>query len=396
MRAGTPRVAVLGAGIMGCCTALMLARRGCTVTLIDKASAPMSGASRWNEGKIHLGFLYAADPSGRTAEKLLPGALAFRRLIEELIGESIERAITPESDTYLVHPDSVVNAEAMARYFHTLDDRLAERSGYLAPLTRVTALSKSELDRICPAAKAGFRVPERSVNTLWLADRLLAAIRAEARVQVLSSMTVAGVSSAPSSWFGPWRLECQPAINDGFDVVINALWEGRPALDARLGIAPESQWSHRYRLALFVETERTVDLPNAVLAAGPFGDVKNYGGRHFYLSWYPAGLLASGDDIEPPRVPSYSNEIVQKETVDGLSPFLPAVGEILNAATKTEIAGGWVFALGSGSLSDANATLHRRDQFDVLRRGTYFSVDTGKYSTAPWLAARIADEIFGT
>jgi hypothetical protein len=54
-----------------------------------------------------------------------------------------------------------------------------------------------------------------------------------------------------------------------------------------------------------------------------------------------------------------------------------------------------VFAVGSGPLSDAKSTLHRRDQFGVLRRGTYFSVDTGKYSAAPWLAARIADEIAG-
>ena len=78
-------VAVLGAGIMGCCAALRLARAGCTVTLVDQATAPMSGASRWNEGKIHLGFLYARDSSGRTAAELLPGGLAFKALVEELI-----------------------------------------------------------------------------------------------------------------------------------------------------------------------------------------------------------------------------------------------------------------------------------------------------------------------
>ena len=48
-------VAVLGAGIMGTCLALMLARRGRRVVLFDKAAMPMSAASRWNEGKIHLG-----------------------------------------------------------------------------------------------------------------------------------------------------------------------------------------------------------------------------------------------------------------------------------------------------------------------------------------------------
>jgi hypothetical protein len=52
-----------------------------------------------------------------------------------------------------------------------------------------------------------------------------------------------------------------------------------------------------------------------------------------------------------------------------------------------------VFAAGSGSLADPHATLHRRDKFGVRRRGTYYSVDTGKYSTAPWLAQQLAGEI---
>jgi len=48
---GERRVGILGAGIMGCSLALLLARRGARVTLIDQASAPLSGASRWNEDR---------------------------------------------------------------------------------------------------------------------------------------------------------------------------------------------------------------------------------------------------------------------------------------------------------------------------------------------------------
>ena len=59
-------VAVLGAGILGSCIALLLARKGITVDLFDLESAPMSGASRWNEGKIHLGYLYGADTTLET------------------------------------------------------------------------------------------------------------------------------------------------------------------------------------------------------------------------------------------------------------------------------------------------------------------------------------------
>ncbi len=144
------RVGILGAGIMGCSLALLLARRGVRVTLIDQASAPFSGASRWNEGKIHLGFLYAGDPSLATARKLLPGGLAFRRIVEELVGRSIEPAISRADDIFLAHRDSIASAEAMGAYFANVGELIRESGGgkrYLADLThaRIGRLSSAEL-----------------------------------------------------------------------------------------------------------------------------------------------------------------------------------------------------------------------------------------------------------
>lgn len=55
--APAPSVAVLGAGILGSSVALFLARRGALVTLFDAKNRPFEGASRWNEGKIHLGYI---------------------------------------------------------------------------------------------------------------------------------------------------------------------------------------------------------------------------------------------------------------------------------------------------------------------------------------------------
>src|SRR5919199_4415476 len=110
------RVAVLGAGIMGSATALHLARLGIAVTLFDRAQAPFRGASRWNEGKIHLGFVYAADPTLRTARVLLPGGLDFKDQVERLTGRSITSAVTTPEEVYLVHRDSVTTPEVTSRY----------------------------------------------------------------------------------------------------------------------------------------------------------------------------------------------------------------------------------------------------------------------------------------
>ena len=144
-----PRVAILGAGIMGSSVALLLARAGCAVTLIDQAASAMSGASRWNEGKIHLGFLYAGDPSCRTASELVVGGLAFRPLTEDLIGCSLVSATTPDDDIYLVHPESVVDAEAMAAYFQRVEALIAshsEKGSYLGPIRSVERLDCQKIE----------------------------------------------------------------------------------------------------------------------------------------------------------------------------------------------------------------------------------------------------------
>jgi hypothetical protein len=49
---------------------------------------------------------------------------------------------------------------------------------------------------------------------------------------------------------------------------------------------PHSQTSYRYRVSVFLRAEQACTLPNAVIAVGPFGDIKNYNGRDLYLSWY--------------------------------------------------------------------------------------------------------------
>ena len=60
-------VAIVGAGLQGCCAAIAMAQAGWRVTLFEANPVLMDEASRWNEGKLHLGYVYAKDPSLRTA-----------------------------------------------------------------------------------------------------------------------------------------------------------------------------------------------------------------------------------------------------------------------------------------------------------------------------------------
>ena len=54
-------IAILGAGLAGVGVALELSRRAIPVTLIEQDPLPINRASLRNEGKIHLGLIYAND-----------------------------------------------------------------------------------------------------------------------------------------------------------------------------------------------------------------------------------------------------------------------------------------------------------------------------------------------
>lgn len=386
---------------MGCSTALLLARHGVRVTLVDSAARVMHGVSRWNEGKIHLGFLYAADPSLATARRLLPGGLAFRRLVENLLGESIGPAIAPDDEIYLAHRDSVCGPQAMASYLDRVAALVREHpdvGGALAPDAgrRPQALDRGELEAIADPAQvvAGFRVAERSVSTAWLADRIEAAVLATPGIELRLGVRVDGVR--PDARRDHLHLATSAGDDGPYDAVVNALWHGRAAIDATMGLAAPGEISHRYRVSLFATLAHPVDLPSVVVGTGPFGDVKRYGPREAYFSWYSAGLLADGAAIAPPPTPTLTatdRDAIGHAILARLGEVLPPVRAAAAAIESSTVQGGWVYASASGLLSDPSSTLHRRDRIGITAAGRYVSVDTGKYSIAPWLAVQVAGQL---
>jgi hypothetical protein len=355
----------------------------------------MSAASRWNEGKVHLGHVYAADPGLETARRLVPGGLRFKSLVEELLGCAIDPAMTQAEDLIWIHRDSVVDPPAARRYFDRLTELIAAQSDGACG-AGVEELSAREIESLADPAlvRAGFRVPEYSVATEWIADRFVEALGEESRVSFLGGTRVSGVAPASPARGGAsrWRVDATTPVEGEFDVVVNALWENRLVVDESLGMGPERTWTHRYRVSLFARPQSPTDLPGAVVAVGPFGDFKNYGEHGLYLSWYSAGLLAHGSEVRPPQVPAADEEAIAARSVESLAAVLPPLAEALREA-DVRVRGGWVFAIGGGSLADPSATLHRRDRFGIEGRDGYFSVNTGKYSTAPWLALALAEAI---
>src|SRR5688572_10701227 len=122
------RVGVLGGGLQGCCVALALADRGAEVTLFDRNPSLIMRAGVANEGKIHLGYMYAGDPSLQTARTMMTGALAFEPFLRRHLGSASPALRTSVPAIYVVHRDAQASPEAIGRYLMRVHELVAERS----------------------------------------------------------------------------------------------------------------------------------------------------------------------------------------------------------------------------------------------------------------------------
>src|ERR1700751_1186379 len=125
-------VGVLGGGLQGCCVALALADRGAKVFLFDRNDALLSRAAVANEGKIHLGYMYAGDSSLSTAKTMMAGALSFAPFLERYLDQRAQSFLVSIPSIYVVHRDSQSSPEDVCAYLKTVhglvNEAAAERT----------------------------------------------------------------------------------------------------------------------------------------------------------------------------------------------------------------------------------------------------------------------------
>ena len=174
-------VGVLGGGLQGCCTAIALAARRVRVILFDKNDALLSRTAIANEGKIHLGYMYAGDPTLSTAKTMMAGALAFAPFLERYLARPAHAFSLSVPATYIVHRDSQHSAEDVCAYLKTVHRLINEaadgrKQAYFgkdlgAPIRRWSAAEKAtEFDP--QSTLAAVSTPEVAINPIVLAQIL--------------------------------------------------------------------------------------------------------------------------------------------------------------------------------------------------------------------------------
>lgn len=394
---------MLGAGLQGTCVAMDMASTGLHVDLFDRNSACMTQASRQNEGKVHLGYVFANDRSLRSAVAMTDGAATFGPLLQRWLEQPMSRLGRSTSFNYAVHRDSMISVSDFEHHLHRTHAlgvaRIAEGDYLGMDIRTPQRLSAAELevDYDPDAVKAVYRTGEVSVDPLALAVAVRERVAADPLIRPFFETEVHGVQADGDRMVVHFE-NAGDRSSDEYDHVVNALWDGRLVVDATIGLVPERSWLFRVKHYLKLNSSVAARLPSTTIVLGPFGDVVDYGDGGLYLSWYPSGMRASSSELRPPDsiryVPDDATATVRDGIVNGLASVVPGVGDLPETdLTAAELEGGVIFAWGTSDIDDIASGLHKRFAIGPTTVGRYHSVDTGKLTTAPLYARMVADRV---
>lgn len=404
-------VLVLGAGIQGICVALALRQRGYRVTVIDQMPDVMLRTSLRNEGKIHLGFVYANDASFQTSELMLRAALNFSPLLDEWLEMHVDWcALSSTPFWYLVMQDSMLTPPQIHAHYAQLQNCLeeiiacGEHATYLG-----NDLRGKRMWHNAPSNVSKWFAPSRvaeCIETVELAlDREKFRALISARVASFPEITtrlrhhIETIEHAPNGFCVQGTRSDGTRWSEFSDIVVNCLWDGRLALDEQLGIKPQRAFVMRLKYRVLAELVPALrDLPSLTMVLGRYGDIVQYGDTLTYFSWYPACLRGWSQNITPPHEwdavcqgnpPREIAAQVARETLDAFEEIIPGIG----ASRAHHVDGGIIYSWGETDIDDRASALHTRYEIGFTHHDGYYSVDTGKFTCAPLHAQQLVQHI---
>ncbi len=384
-----------------------LASAGVRVDLYDRSDRCVSQASAQNEGKIHLGYVYANDPTLKTARAMIRGGLSFAPLMRRWIGREIDAVPVSTPFYYVVHKESLLTVEQMKSHLRAAQALAVEEEcradyfgvDYRKPIVR---LSRGDSEALCDGrnVSAVFVTPEIAIDPEALAAKVRQRLASDPNIRCVLRTQVQAASPGPDEV----RVEFErdgSRHSERYDHVVNALWDGRLAIDRTAGVHPGRPWIYRVKHYLRLRTRGLSDMPSVTIVLGAFGDTVRYSGHDFYLSWYPAGMRGSSHELIPPNWPLELDDMTRREVregiIAGLERIVPAVGKLHDETTieSSQVRGGIIFAWGQTDIHDPASALHQRHAIGPQSHGRYHTIDTGKLTTAPMFAKQVADVILG-
>lgn len=401
------KVIIMGAGIQGICCALALADSCNEIILIDKTPEPLLRSGLRNEGKIHMGFVYANDPGFRTASLMLQSALQFAPLIETFIGRPVDWIpLRAKKFSYLILNDTMVAEDKILQHYARLQQEYNQiKSGSLhymgVQLDSIWEDSYNQppiinFDRI----QRCIPTEEVAIDLVKFRDLLLGEIAKRSNIHFLGNCDIKSIEQTTYGYTIQGLNGDQKAWTKESSTVINCLWENRLYFDKQLGISPQKKWVYRLKHRILGKASANIAaLDSYTFVLGAFGDIVNYSDESTYLSWYPACMSGWSTDLTTPQswedacngkmVLENNRDWVNKALVE-LDTYFPGMKDF----EVNQIDGGIIFSWGKTDIVDNESELHQRFNIGIHQQEGYFSIDTGKFTSAPLFAQELKQLLF--
>ena len=398
------KVAIIGGGLAGCLTALDLAERGYEAVIFDKQSDLILGASLANEGKIHLGYVFSADNSFRTASNLIADALHFRPLVERWIGSFVFERFITETFRYIIPENSKLPLEYIQAHFERVEAHLGQwlRESDLSYLGSQDEFTLSSSEQCPDTQNTLIKTRERAVWPAGIASAIRECVANHQRIETVLNVSIDRVEQTGEKW----RIAFTPPsrkTEGPFDIVVNASWADRRNIDRKSGFPTKDAWFTRYKFGVILNNATEVfdgKVPsNGTATTGSFGDSVYYHQNDtLYCSWYPVGMRYTSHDESINfdfRFDQQTDRLMQ-ETWAGYATIDPAYKTLAHLPTcpDGQLVGGFIVARGESDITFPDSQLHERwgHRHYELAKG-YWSLDSGKYTSVPRCAADCANAI---
>lgn len=395
---------VLGGGLQGVLAAFKLDKIGFEVTIVEKSEKLLNRASRVNEGKIHLGIIYANDKSFDSAKYMMKSAMCFDTMIEEIVGERAPWQKWLSAPFYYIKmKSSLLSVKELDDFYDKINEHFDEvykgSSTYLG--TSPKWLIK-KLDYIPNYLNSDF------VDAVWETNEL------SVEVNKMNAWILEKLNKCDSI---KKEFHCEvhdiAKNKDGFKVVanqngteielesslvVNCTWEDRLNLDSKLKYNPNHNWTFRLKHALNgILPKKIKNIPSLTFVLGSYGDVVNFKSTSkSYVSWYPEGMTDTTEQIKVPKEwENVCNGIVDdpKKAKKRITDMLQGFNEIIPGlvdCTSVDLCAGVIYSRGTPYIDDINSEVHQRFKVGIIHNEDgYLSIDTGKLTSAPLHASEL-------
>lgn len=398
----SPKIAIIGGGLTGCCCAAALSGVSKQITIFESETSLISEASSYNEGRIHLGYTYGMDKTLNTSRLMAKTAVVFERLLCRWFGEEISTVPRSTCFNYTVHKQGLLTSDEFEYHAKKVSEIIRQTlkkgdSCFGVDLKKPPVkLSSGYLSSNYNAKNiaAAFETNEISVDPEEIADIIRKNIIKIPGVKVQTDTKVLKLKKQNNGYELLLSDKNNNQFKESFDYVINSSGRSLLYFDSMAGIKPPE--NPLFRLKYLIRTRnKEIDIPSTTIILGKFGDTVNF--KNFmFLSWYPAGRTEWYEGLTPQRAdPILTREPeasdLKKEIVEGLFAVVPNLKNM--PLNDLDLKGNWIYAPATTDVNNPKSLLHQRTQVGIIRKGNYFSLNPGKYTTAPFFAEELA-EIF--